>query len=177
MTIMGKVIKTKNIPENSLISKDFIDFHYIDSYCIRTETDESLDKITTDIFQTPKWADMLMVIRNWVVRFVGLKPGGFKENINISDFYPIGSKAVYFTVIDRNENEILMAENDKHLNFRISIWIKPFDSNVDIHLTTLVKYNNLLGRLYFLPVRPFHRIIVISMLKRFLRQNTAQNDL
>ena len=168
---MEKVIKTKRIPENSLISKDFNNFHYCDSYSIKTQTNESIDKITTDIFQTPKWADMLMGVRNTVVKLVGLKSGGYKKNINISDYYPIGSRAVYFTVIDRNENEILMAENDKHLNFRVSVMTNRIENSVIINLTTLVKYNNFLGRLYFLPVRPFHSIIVISMLRRFLRQN------
>ena len=169
---MNKVIKTKKISEDSIISKDFNEFHYVDSYSIKTQTQETLDKITTDIFQTPKWADNLMHIRNSVVKLVGLESGGLKKNTNIADFYPIGSRAVYFTVIDRNDNEILMAENDKHLNFRVSVKIKRSQSEVDINLTTLVKFNNLLGRLYFLPVRPFHRIIVISMLKRYLKQNS-----
>jgi len=169
---MEKVIKTKRIPENSLISKDFNNFHYCDSYSIKTQTNESIDKITTDIFQTPKWADMLMGVRNTVVKLVGLKSGGYKKNINISDYYPIGSRAVYFTVIDRNENEIIMAENDRHLNFRISVMTNREGNNVIIYLTTLVQYHNLLGRLYFFPVKPFHRLIVISLLKRFLKESS-----
>jgi hypothetical protein len=165
---MKNVIRTNKIPENSMILKDFGETHYCDSYSIRTQTNDNIDKITTNIFKTPKWADILMVIRNTVVKIVGIKGGGYKKDTYVSDFYPIGSRAVYFTVIDRNENEIVMAENDKHLNFRVSVMINREGNNVIIYLTTIVKYNNFLGRLYFLPVKPFHKLIIISLLKRLL---------
>jgi len=162
---LNKVKRTNEIPEYSVISKNFDDIHYCDSFSILTQTNENLDKITTEVFQTPQWADMLMTIRNAVAKLVGLEAGGLKKDTNISDFYPIGSRAVYFTVIDRNENEIVMAENDKHINFRISIMINREGNHVTIYLTTLLKFNNLLGQLYFFPVKPFHRLIVISLLK------------
>jgi hypothetical protein len=167
---MMKVKSTNKVPENSIISKDFNETDYCDTFAIITQNDDGLDKITTDIFQTPKWADRLMSIRNIVVKIFGLKGGGRKIDTHSSDYYPIGSKAVYFTVIDRNDNEILMAENDKHLNFRISVMVNREGKDVTISLTTIVKFNNFLGRLYFLTVRPFHRIIVISLLKRLLKK-------
>jgi len=166
---MKNVIRTNKIPENSMILKDFGETHYCDSYLIRTQTNNSIDKIATDIFKTPKWADMLMGIRNIVVNIVGLKGGGYKKDTYSSDYYPVGSRAVYFTVIDRNENEIVMAENDKHLNFRVSVMIHRYEDMVTINLSTIVKYNNFLGRLYFCPVKPFHKLIIISLLKRLLK--------
>jgi hypothetical protein len=167
---MKRVHRSNEIPENSMISKDFSDIHYCDSYSIVTQTSESLDTITTRIFQTPQWTDVLMHIRNTLVKLVGLKGGGNKKDTHVSDYYPVGSRAVYFTVIDRNENEILMAENDKHLNFRVSVMINQAGDCTTIHLTTLVKFNNFLGRFYFFPVKPFHKIIIISLLKRYLRK-------
>jgi hypothetical protein len=163
---MKKVKSTNKIPEGSIISKDFGNYHYCDSYSIETQTNDNLDKITTDLFKTPKWADALMGIRNAVVRLVGLRAGGHKKDNYISDYYPVGSRAVYFTVIDRNDNEIVMAEEDKHLDFRVSVLVNRQLDKATISLTTLVKYNNRFGRLYFFPVKPFHRIIVMSLLKR-----------
>ena len=168
---MSRVKRTNNIPEYSIISKGFSSFQYCDSFSTVKQTNDSIDKITTDIFQTPKWADFLMTIRNTVVKLVGLKAGGYKKDTYISDFYPIGSRAVYFTVIDRNENEIIMAENDKHLNFRVSVMTNRQGDNVTIYLTTIVKYNNFLGWLYFSPVKPFHRLIIRSLFKRLLKNN------
>ncbi|MBN2041808.1 MAG: DUF2867 domain-containing protein [Spirochaetes bacterium] len=169
---MKKVKRTKTIPDNSIISKNFNGISYCDSYSIKVQTKESIDKITTDIFQTPSWADALMAIRNKAVKLFGLQGGGRKKNTGISDYYPVGSKAVYFTVIDRNENEIVTAENDKHLNFRVSVMTVREANNVIIHLTTLVKFNNIIGRIYFLPVKPFHRLIVASLLQRILKKDT-----
>ncbi len=166
-----RVKRTNNIPEYSIISKDFTGFQYCDSFSTVTQTNNSLDKITTDLFQTPKWADSLMTIRNAAVRLVGLTAGGNKKDTYVSDYYPIGSRAVYFTVIDRNENEILMAEKDKHLNFRVSVMINRQDDHVTIYLTTLVKYNNFLGWLYFFPVKPFHRLIIRSLFRRLSKNH------
>ena len=177
---LNKVKRTNKIPEYSIISKDFNDIHYCDSFSILTQTNKNLDKITTEVFQTPHWADILMKVRNTVAKFVGLDTGGLKKDSHISDFYPVGSRAVYFTVIDRNENEIIMAENDKHINFRISIMINREGNNVTIFLTTLLKFNNFLGQLYFFPVKPFHRLIVLSLLKGAsirLKENSLETRL
>ncbi len=168
---MKEVSRTNKLPENSIIVTDFKCFHYCDSFKVVTRQNETIDKITTKIFQTPRWADMLMRIRNVFARLAGLDTGGYKRDTYVSDYYPVGSRAVYFTVIDRNDNEILMAENDKHLDFRVSVQMNRQGANATVYLTTLVKFNNFLGRLYFLVVKPFHRIIIISLLKRLIKNN------
>lgn len=162
---MLKVCKYHVAPENSLINKDFGIIDYCDSYQIVKYTEETIDNITTEIFSIPNWADVLMRIRNPIVRFFGLRTGN-KKDITKSPYYSVGSKAGYFTVIDRNENEIVMAEDDKHLNFRTSLMKKKNEQDHSIYLTTIVKFNNIWGRIYFLPVKPFHQIIVKSLLKR-----------
>ena len=173
---MKRIKRTNRIPEESIVAKDFNVIHYCDSYSVVIQTNESLDTITTEIFQTPKWTDVLMGIRNTVVKLAGLQTGGKKMNTHISDHYPVGSRAVYFKVIDRNEHEIVMAENDKHLNFKVSVMISRKGNNRTVHLTTLVKYNNFLGRLYFFPVKPFHRLIIRSLLRRLLRKKYVINQ-
>jgi hypothetical protein len=82
---------------------------------------------------------------------------------------PIGSKAVYFTVVNRNDNEIITQEIDKHLDFRISIFENREEDKRRIHLTTLVKYHNTFGRFYFSIIGIFHRRIVIGLLKRLVK--------
>ena len=126
-------------------------------------TTETIDAITTRAFKGPKWTHYLMKIRNLAVGMFGLKTGDDKRYT--SDFYPIGSRAVHFTVIDRNDSEIVMGENDKHLNFRTSVLINRKSSNPEIYVTTLVRFNNIWGKIYFLPVKPFHKMIIKSLLK------------
>jgi len=162
---MPKVYKYHVPPEKSLIYKDFGRIDYCDSYQIVKSTDETIDNITTEIFRIPKWVDSLMRIRGSLVKLFGLNSGK-KKDITESIYYPIGTKAGYFTVIDRNENEIVMAENDKHLNFRTAVMKKKSELDCSIYLTTIVRFNNIWGKLYFLPVKPFHQIIIKSLLKR-----------
>lgn len=55
---------------------------------------------------------------------------------------------------------------DKYLNFHISMWCGEFKENKqELRITTAVNYNNTLGKLYFSIIKPFHRIIILSILK------------
>lgn len=162
---MQIVRKVDGTPRNSLIINDFEKFDYCDSFLISKKTVDTVDAITTSLFILPWWVNLLMGIRNAVVKVFGLKTGDI-EDTSINSHYDIGSRAVYFTVIDRNDNEIVMSENDRHLNFRTSVLIERSGVNSSIYLTTMVKFNNIWGRLYFILVKPFHRIIIKSLLKR-----------
>lgn len=163
---MKRIKRTNTIPEHSKVSKGFDDYHFCDSFSVSLQTHDTIDNFTTNTFQTPRWADALMGVRNAFFSLFGLDKGGYKKNINQADYYPIGSRAVYFTVIARNENEIIAEEKDKHLDFRISVLKNQRGDSTKIHLTTLVKYHNFLGRFYFSLIRPFHRAIIISLLKK-----------
>jgi len=162
---MGSVIKSKSLPEKSIILKSVETIDYFDSFKINKATSDTIDKIVVEIFNSPAWVESLMSIRNSMVKIFGLKTG--KQTEPEKDFYPIGSKLKYFRVIDRNENEIVFGEKDKHLNFISSILIDRTAS--EIYLNTLVHFNNIGGRLYFLPVKPFHKIIIKSLLKKLLK--------
>ena len=59
-----------------------------------------------------------------------------------------------------------MEENDTHLKFRVSVMAIKKDGITTIYLTTIVKFNNRLGRIYFFIVKPFHRIIIQTLVKR-----------
>jgi hypothetical protein len=163
--ILKKVIKNKSVPVSSGILKDFGKIDYCDSYQTEIITKESIDEITARIFTIPEWVKFLMRIRNSIVSTFGLKTGD-KNYVQKADKYPVSSKAIFFTVTDRNENEIVMAENDRHLNFRVSVMMIRNKSATTVYLTTIVKFNNLFGNIYFFPVKPFHRIIIQSLLRR-----------
>jgi len=109
-----------------------------------------------------------MSLRNSIVKVFGLKTGNSKQ-IEKASYYPVGSRAMLFTVVNRNDNEIVMGENDKHLNFRTSVLLdRKADDTTDIYLTTLVHYNNLLGKTYFFFVKPFHRMLLKSQMKNMM---------
>jgi hypothetical protein len=168
---MNKVIKLDHIPEKFLILNGFDRIDYCDTYKIEISPgSRSIDKITTDILMTPLWVDNLMKLRDNMVKRFGLRATQKNEVIPESH-YSIGSKAVFFTVIDRDEYEIVMAENDKHLNFKTSVRVENGSSNSFVYLSTIVQFNNFFGRLYFLPVKPFHRAIMKSLLRNYSNEN------
>jgi hypothetical protein len=162
---MKVIVKSDKIPDNSIISNGFGKTDYCDSYRVVKQTGETVDGITTQIFKMPHWIPVLMKIRNSIAKTAGLKTGK-NENVKDAAYYPAGSKAGYFTVTARNVNEIVMGEDDRHLCFRTSVLVDRERSF--IYLTTVVRFHNVWGRIYFLPVKPFHRLIVKSLLKRLV---------
>jgi len=139
-----------------VIASGFGKIDYCDSYRIIKTTDDAVEEITAKIFKQSKWEKWLMGIRDSIVRIFGLKT----------------SKEIFegqFPIIEQQENEIVMGENDKHLDVRVSVLVDR--ENSYIYLTTIVHFNNFLGRLYFLPVKPFHKIIVKSSFKRKVIEN------
>ncbi len=131
----------------------------------------SVDYLSTLLFTSiPGWVRGLLTMRDAIVKPFGLSTGEppMPEKIAPTIRSSIGEKAVYFTVIERTESEIVMAEDDKHLYFRVSVIIDRNNTTGDdtLYLTTIVHFHNIWGRIYFTPVKPFHQLIIRSLLKR-----------
>ncbi len=152
---MKTVTTLTTIPENSIISNGFETIDYCDSYRINKATNETAEEIAIKIFKQSKWEKRLFAIRDAIAGIFGLKTGKETPQTQTVGFFPI---------IEQHENEIILGANDKHLNLKVSVFIDREKSF--IYLTTIVHFNNFFGRLYFLPVKPFHKILVKSGFKR-----------
>ncbi len=166
------IVKNKRIsPKNSIITKLFEKIDYQDCYSMSVHNPHnfSIDYIAGLFFTSgPEWVNKLLTIRNFIVSFCGLKRGVIDKikQLDPSVSYSKGSKIALFNVYERNDYEIVLAENDKHLNFRTSVMMEKRNNSdiINLYSSTIVHYNNIWGRLYFLPVRPFHQLIIkISM--------------
>ena len=173
-----KIIKTK-IPQSSLLYQNHNQYNYIDSY--EGMVSDEKDKISiVDVARAflkpgPKWIDNLFKLRNKIVSLFGLKTPNKMDNANRPNNikFKIGERVGLFKVFDRTNNEIILGEDDKHLNFKVSLLLseqKNNKLNKKITVTTIVIYNNWFGRLYFFPVKPFHKLIVQSGLKIILKE-------
>ena len=59
---------------------------------------------------------------------------------------------------------------DKHLTFHVSLFCSDVkDKTQEVSITTIVKYENILGRIYFAAIWLFHRIIVSYLFKRAIK--------
>jgi hypothetical protein len=59
-----------------------------------------------------------------------------------------------------------MGDDDKHLYYRISILKRNTEKRFEVYLTTIVKFKNNWGKIYFAFIKPFHKMVVKSMLKK-----------
>ncbi|MFN8382039.1 MAG: DUF2867 domain-containing protein [Anaerolineales bacterium] len=151
---------------------------YLDSYTATLNaSDISIEQVGRAFFTaSPAWVDRLLVLRNQLVAFVGLKvPGaGTKEEVLQNFKCEIGESVALFKVISKTENEVIFGENDKHLDFSVSLFLDR-QSNMLI-VSTLVKIHNLLGRLYMAVVKPFHMVIASTITKRIIYEITQDRN-
>ena len=136
-----------------LIDK-YLPSDYNDSVSKRIKRAEPLtpDYIFEEMFcNFPKPVDWLMKLRNALVKPIGLQGGSGFRNL----------------VSERNDEEIVICKDDKHLCFRVSIYCSmPEDGWQDAAVTTVVKFNNFLGRIYFIGIWVFHKLLVKSLFRK-----------
>lgn len=173
MSRKKEVLEWKEFIPNSLIAKGFHDVDYFDSYAILLDEKEvtSVDQFTWELFSySPKWMDYLMALRDKIVASWGIKTSDDVE-IEITDKpkeYKKGDKLIFFNIFDRTKDEILMGENDIHLDFLVSTHLVELDDKKYGVLTTAVRFNRFLGKAYFFFIKPFHQLLVKQMMKNYL---------
>lgn len=174
---MRMKIKKIEFPQKSVLAKDKKDFDYVDSFAgelMSSHSNIDISEVGKAFFISgPKWGKKMFAFRNKVVSLFGLKTGVESDKTQADDHFQceVGERMGIFTVFEKTENEIILGEDDKHLDFRVSLLFdKTRDDNTEKSLTisTTVKFHNWLGVLYFLPVRPFHSLIVPVMLKNVI---------
>lgn len=179
------IIKTK-LPGNSILNINHRKYDYVDSFQGTLLDGEnkfkSIDICKAFFSSAPKWVDQLFTLRNKIASMFGLKTSGKggdrKQQLDNFKCEP-GERLGLFKVFSRTENEVILGEDDKHLNFRISLFLNTSltdQSKKDLTISTVLEFNNWFGRLYFLPVRPFHKFIVPTMLKGIITQLEKQRN-
>ncbi len=135
-----------------LIDK-YLPSDYNDSVSKRIESEEPLtpDHFFEQMFcNFPRPVAWLFKLRNAIVKPFGLKGGGGFRNL----------------ISERNDEEIIVCKSDRHLDFWVSIYCsKPEDGWQDAAVTTVVKFNNFFGRIYFCGIWVFHTILVRSLFR------------
>jgi len=66
----------------------------------------------------------------------------------------------------KGKNYLIAELKDKHLDSRFSILTRQEDGKTKMSLTTIVKINNIIGKVHFFLITPFHRLVIQNILKR-----------
>ena len=159
------------LPPESRIAAVYAHVNLADAYAIDLPpgTARSPEVLARFVFaHQPQWISIFMRIRDALVGGFGLKTAS-----SLSSVRAVGSRIGIFKVYEANSVEVIMGEDDKHLNFRASaLYQPPVQSGADrarLVLSTIVHCHNRLGRGYLGLIAPFHRLVVKSYLRHAAR--------
>ena len=161
-------VRSIEVPAESGIRQCYAVTNLADAYAIHlpngaTTSPEQLARFI--VAQQAAWITHLMNLRDAIVAGFGLKTA---KQLTAGKDQRIGMFKIYSTTT----NEIILGEDDKHLDFRLSVLCTPRPECANerrLVLSTVVHCHNRLGRTYILLIAPFHRLVVQSMLRRAAR--------
>jgi len=110
-----------------------------------------------------------MKVRDTLVAGFGLKTAKHLTSLGSE---AKGNRVGLFKIYSTSATEIVLGEDDKHLDFRVSVLCSgeaPMASKRQLVVSTVVHCHNRLGRIYILLIAPFHRLVVQSSLRRAAR--------
>ncbi|BAI76497.1 hypothetical protein AZL_e01520 (plasmid) [Azospirillum sp. B510] len=131
---------------------------------------------------SPAWIEWMMWLRNKAVRIVGLKDLGALGAIDPAKppaSYRPGDRIGIFTLVESHDAEVVVCDRDRHLDVWLSVRKLPPDGEGAggggrrATVATLVRTKNRLGRLYMVPVKPMHRLIVPASLRSYLARKAG----
>jgi Protein of unknown function (DUF2867) len=161
------------LPPGSRVTQIYAHPNLADAYTIRLP-----DNATTDPEQLARfmfshqaaWVGKLLRVRDALVAGFGLKTARRLEESARSER---DKHISIFRIYERTAHEIVLGEDDKHLDFRVSVFQESREDAVGggryLTVSTVVRCHNLLGRTYILLITPFHEMVVRSSMRRAAR--------
>jgi hypothetical protein len=149
---------------------DFYDHHELE---FNYGTLSALDIYIGLASNTPKWVNLLMLVRNKFVSLFGLKNLGALDDLKGIKANEVreGDLLGIFTLIHISDHEVVLNDTDKHLRVDLSIRTIQRLGKKSVVVTTVVKNHNMMGAMYMFFVKPIHTLIVPAMLTKFQRNN------
>ena len=142
---------------------------YVDEKCANGAV-SLREFIATMLSHQPAWITFLFRVRSILVRLIGLRHKGIPRSRKLKpETLPMqpGGRAAFFTVCAADEERYWIGEaTDKHLNGAIAVVVEERgEGQRCFHVLTIVHYNKFSGPLYFNLIRPFHHLVVGSMVQ------------
>lgn len=169
---MPRVIEVP-VPDSSSLFRALKVVHFCDAYQISLCNPKlSAQDAYEALFEhAPRWVAALMSVRGVVASALGLK---HVANGDFQSAYrgvqgvrcQIGQRVGLFLIQSIEPSELIVGDNDKHLDFRISIYRSTMHGVEMVTVSTAVEIHNAVGRLYMLVIKPFHRFIARTMIQR-----------
>jgi hypothetical protein len=163
------LVKPVAFPAHSAVAGLYESTNLADAFAIQLPSGASTDPDVLWRFliaQQPSWIGWLTNARDAIVASFGLKTAKHLATLSSE---ASADRIGIFKVYGKSENEIVLGEDDKHLDFRLSVLRTPALSptlGAQLTVSTVVHCHNLLGRAYIWVIAPFHRLVVKASLRR-----------
>jgi hypothetical protein len=134
---------------------------FIDAFSVTTDATTMTARQAAErmLGHSPRWVEMLMSLRDLIVTPFGLTTTKSARHAPVD-------KIGIFPVLDETPHQLIAGFDDSHLDFRVVIDVTAFGSGHRVTATTVVLTHNWLGRSYLTIIKPFHRLVVRSMLRQ-----------
>jgi len=174
MQEMNNAVRAVAMPPGASIAPLYAGSNLADAYAVDLPTAqarqmdmESLARIL--LGSQPGWARKLMVVRDAIVARFGIRTAKQMEARP-------GKRIGIFRIFAVSDDEIIVGEDDSHLDFRISV-LRQRDTGQEqfghVTVASVVHCHNWVGRAYILLIRPFHKLIVQRSLARAVKGGFA----
>ena len=158
-------------PASSATAPFYAGADLVDAYAVALAADapDDIDRLARAMFERPTaWFTGLLGLRDALVSLAGVKTS---RDVRAEAERHGRETVAFFPVFARLADELVLGENDRHLDFRASVLRRTGpDRGRELVLTTAVHCHNLAGRAYLRAVSSIHRLIVRSNLARLAKQ-------
>ncbi|MFT4435395.1 DUF2867 domain-containing protein [Caballeronia sp. 15715] len=158
------------LPSGSRVTRMYEHPNLADAYTIRLPDNATTDPELLARFMfshQAAWVAKLLRVRDALVAGFGLKTA---KRLAESARSEQDKHVSIFRIYERSVDEIILGEDDKHLDFRVSVFQEARQEVAGggryLTVSTVVQCHNLLGRSYILLITPFHEMVVRSSMRR-----------
>lgn len=166
--MIGHAVKVP-CPQESLIADWLPDADLADAFAIRVPEHAAAQGVRylaqCVLGHPPLWFKGLISLRDMLVARLNIKTSRrLRGDAETEDADHID----FFRVLAVSENEVIIGEDDRHLDFRGSVLMRavPGRAEAELIATTVVHCHNRLGKAYLTMIAPFHRLVIRSNLSR-----------
>jgi Protein of unknown function (DUF2867) len=158
-------VQTVAMPSGASIAHLYPGSNLADAYAVNLPHQQAcqmtMDNLARHVLGSqPGWAQSLMRLRDTIV-----KPLGIKTATQLASSE--GGRIGIFRIYAVTDDEIIVGEDDSHLDFRLSLLRdRQAGPHGNITLASVVHCHNKVGRAYIALIKPFHKLIVQRSLAR-----------
>lgn len=141
-------------PPESVVAGWYENASLLDSYSIDLSSSKQYSMrvlATRTVGDPPAWIKALVAVRDAVVTPFGVKTSG-EVRASRAD----NERVDFFPVQWESNDEIVLGEDDRHLDFRLSLLRRNSPTGTQLIATTVVHSHNAFGLTYLNVIRPFH---------------------